>query len=859
MTITYSPYYDQNTYERAGSAVTFGHKVTGTHGVLAELELRAGLTHPEVSSTDRMLAYYHAIKRAVRSGHPFYKESFEKDELSVTSELLRWRDALIMTGWNAKLTDQSKPVAYKFNDIAAIEPYFNCPGTADRWMELLGESGYMAGSTIDVLVEKDCLDKVITDVLDRCGATVNYPAKGAGAKLDIKAEVKVIPFRNRVYAYRWAAGQEFGADTLVVNADNKALNDVLRAHDLPLVSADYTDSNPLTIQLFKLGFGLFDSKVDIKTLVSYLQAPYSPVESELRRKLLYHLLRTGGYGEKWDAILEEAETSHEELSQVTSGEMGDVMAYAQNLAEWADGYARMLWNEERDLDVAEQMSALYDMTMVMISLLESSRKDGETLTVERLRKWIDGIYNACSFSAERAQVGSYELISDAKAIVDGPEKLVWLDCNAGGRARYPLYFLSNAELEWLKGCGVHIVDEEDFSRSANIALKQALGKVEKEIVLCTSQIAYGSRCDEHPVLTEIKATETPYSVIENPEMPEGVEWDVLKLAADSAEIELSKGVDVPEREHGESYSSIDTLIQHPVDYVLDYVLGMREQDMGQIADIAIIKGNVAHAVIGHCAMMLKANPELKLGKEEISKIIDDYAKQNGQLLYNDNMQYGSFKLKLVQSVGTLLALIKENNLKVVGEEVPVETVLPEVGPGKGIGKFNARIDLLLEDANGDFVVIDMKWSESRRYKNKVWCQTDLQLVLYAEALKAAYPGKKVLGCAYYVIPQYKIVTNNPYFKGWDERHLDYADIPFEDRVSTYLACVNSYCFRKEQLKNGLLENGELFVIDEVNFEYFKAIVEDGMLLYPIEGDWQDENSKAAAYGNKNFILKGRAI
>ena len=30
-------------------------------------------------------------------------------------------------------------------------------------------------------------------------------------------------------------------------------------------------------------------------------------------------------------------------------------------------------------------------------------------------------------------------------------------------------------------------------------------------------------------------------------------------------------------------------------------------------------------------------------------------------------------------------------------------------------------------------------------------------------------------------------------------------------------------------------------------------------LYPLEADWQDETIKASAYGNKNYILKERAL
>lgn len=854
--IVFSPFFDQATYSRPESDIVCGYRVLGMKGLLSELELRAGLTHSKVSPFDRLIAYYRAIKNVLeKSGThvPFYAKSFEKDDLSVTGELLRWRDALVMSGWNASVCDPSLPMAYKFNDLSAIEPYFDVKGSADRWHDLLSECGYLSGTTIEARVPRESLDKVVVDVLEKSGATLSFADATETARLDLQAEISVLQVRNRVDAYRYAAGIEPEDGLLISNADNKALNDVLRAHDLPLANADYSESNPLTLQLFKLGFSLFRKDVDIRTLISYLQVPFSPVRYGLRRQLLKHLLSTGGMGKGWDDILSASDELCPELRLV--GKCGDTISredllrYAEYLGTWASKYALQIRESGENGDIAEQLLALAQMSDAMGVVLGESDED---VSVERLKKWIDGLYGSCSFSAERAQVGSFDIVADPKAIVEGPRKLVWLDCNASLKQKYPLYFLSNAEISWLRSHGVVPVDEEDFAKAASIAMRIALGLVTEEIVLVISQKAYGSRCDEHPVVTEIKARNIPYEEIADPTMPRGETRAVRPLSEPDVEINLREGIVVPERENGESYSSVDTMIQRPIDYVLDYIVGLKEADLGQVADLAIIKGNVAHAVIGECARRLRDGRIKELHTSDIEGIIDSYCREIGQLLYNDKMQYGSFKLKLVQSVTTLLKMIYDHKLTVVGDEVPLDVVLPPVG-AKSIGHFNARIDLLLKDGNGDFVIIDLKWSESRRYKEKVSKQTDLQLVLYAEALKAAYPDRRVLGAAYYVIPQYKLETNNDYFQSWDRKSCDYNPIP--TRANVYAEAVNSYCFRKGQIERGVLENGELQPMSETDMEYIEAM--DREQLYPLDGYWLDDGLKAEAYGAKNYVLKGR--
>lgn len=863
MRIIYSPYFDQGTYRSISpGTVLMDEQVVGTRGLLAELELRAGMTGKETPWFTRIVEYYKAIKSVLAAGHKtFFEESFSKDELGVSGELLRWRDALVMTGWTPDLPADS-PVAYKFHDLALIERYFKSPGESDRWWALRQAGGYMSGSSIEVRVPESSLDRVIADVLASSGADVSFASMQKGGELDLKASVKVLQFRNQSDAYRWICGQDIPEGTLVVNRNNKGLNDVLRAMGRPLVKSEYRDSNPLTIQLFKLGFDLFSDSVDIKTLVAYLSIPVNPLPYKGRKELQAHLVENGGFGEGWAEILKE----YEILSPVVvdapnppaKASLTTVKAYSDELKEWSTRYALVLQNEGRNLDLAAQLMSLCEMCEALDAVLEAVP---EEIPYEQLGRYVDGIYSACSFPDEKAQVGSFDMVSDVRAIVEGPKRLVWLDCNAGSMGRYPLFFLSRAEVDYLKAEGLSIVDDETFVRTTSLAAKRALESVQEEIVFAICRKVQGERADEHPIYTEIKAKGIPYTLVENPEMPKGDTLPVHKTQAPPLEFHLEEGIAIPERKHGESYSSIETLIQRPIDYVLDYILKLREQDILQLADIRTVKGNIAHAVIEKIALGLRDCGRSEYTDGELVSIIDQEALSGGVLLYNSKVEYDSFKLKLIQSIRTLVSIILDNKLKVFDCEHYIEVTLPDIidqdGSVRSIGKFNARIDLLLQDANDDFVVLDLKWSESSRYRNKIKKQEDLQLALYAEAMEVAYPGHKVLGCGYYVIPQCIIETHEGYFSGM--AHANYYELYPEEYVDIYGEAVRSYAYRKMQLEEGILEGGEgqRFSIDDM--DYLGAMHRMRIDLYPLESDWQDDMLKASAYGNKNFILKERAL
>ena len=176
--LIFSPYYDGNCY--AGNPdknhCELGTKHVGPLGLLDELELRAGLSRGETSPMMRAIAYCNAIQKVLDSkpsSKPFYQQSFENDPLGVAQQLLRWRDALCMAGWdkNTKLPKTlSADGKKRLENLQAIEAHFDSIGIGERWHQLLNanlDALLPKDLEIEVDMNMDLLPPVIRKVLEK--------------------------------------------------------------------------------------------------------------------------------------------------------------------------------------------------------------------------------------------------------------------------------------------------------------------------------------------------------------------------------------------------------------------------------------------------------------------------------------------------------------------------------------------------------------------------------------------------------------------------------------------------------------------------------------------------------------------
>ena len=914
MKLIYSPYFGARPYvELTRRGILFDTKAVGTAGLLDELELRLGRKGAVHSETERLVAYVKAMREAVnREYNLFFAQSFQSDEIGTAKVLLGWRDALKMTMWNGEYDGSER-----LRGLSCIEMYFDALisskegkwGIADRWETLryelsLGNVFRFPGLEIECRVPEESLPKVVREtlaLLPRRDIPVSFvteftpaaPERTALRRIQevllgapsVSGEKETLPadgsFRYFAPQYGYdafqivAGGMRPEEGVLLVVEDPKRLNDTLSVLDRPRIAAA-ANGYPQSEQLFLLGLSLFRTPVDVNSLTSYLRVPVNPlgklhVKKErtdgtayyraLNHELLDLLLEEGGligWKETLDAALYDGEGApltvkerEEVLGRIDMWERlspdGDIpveelRAYMDNMRKWADGCATVMDDSG--------FAALSSYCSAVADLLEG--KEG-TLDSQTLTRWAAALMQSVPMGSTPAEEGAFDAVGDIREVVDGPRSVVWLGCVGEDAARYPYDFLSEGEKQL-----VGVPSKEDASRYAHQALVAGVASIRESLVLVTYGIMDGESTREHPLMIELKA-KFSLSPVPEEDYPKGlwVKGEFIGPGVSRSEYEVDpsvfEGVDVPRAEGGlrryaESSTSLQKLILYPFDYVMNYILHMENYGEAELQDVMSVRGKVAHLYVQRL---------IELSGKDVGKMAEIHASSFGSLvlscaestgavllLEENGLEYTRFKETLCESVTHLLDLLERNELTIEGTEVEMKTELPVVG------HFIAYVDLLLKDSSGNYVIFDLKWSEGSYYYRKVERGDILQLAMYREAVKAVLGGD-VSAMGYWVFPKHQLVTVEG---ALGDTHEDIVYYPDTGR-DVFAEVCHSYEFRMDQLRRGIIEEGEKFGF--LSIDYYNQ--QEVLGLYPLEADFDDECAKGRPYGNENLTLKGGLV
>ena len=240
MTIHYSPYFNGRTfidYSVHGGGL-FDETVERTAGLLSRLELLLGISWPtETDETGRAAAYFEVLDKAIGSD-AFFSESFgidrEEEKLEsdarhyrVSTELLAWRDTLILAGWDglAELPARLALLSRAEKEIPADSIIHS--GLADRWKSL---SACIPGLKDSVQVILHCPEIMIPNAVMKAISPLLGKADetGMASSTGDMSRCRILKFGEQTDAYEWLATQTPSADTLVVCRDGSRLDSVLR-------------------------------------------------------------------------------------------------------------------------------------------------------------------------------------------------------------------------------------------------------------------------------------------------------------------------------------------------------------------------------------------------------------------------------------------------------------------------------------------------------------------------------------------------------------------------------------------------------------------------------------------------------
>lgn len=346
--------------------------------------------------------------------------------------------------------------------------------------------------------------------------------------------------------------------------------------------------------------------------------------------------------------------------------------------------------------------------------------------------------------------------------VETPKRLVWLDCAGNGRSMYPYDFLNKSEFAELEKYDVKFVSPEE-SAAAQVQWLHTLMNRIGEWVLVAPKCHQGESLGEHPVITSIKENKDLY----NAACKKGEEIALPTKEADIIKLEQIEELHIaPHRATGEnilppsdSYSTIDTLVNKPIDFILEKLGGLSAPEDDEEPNEHMMMGNVAHKVV---ELLVNKDPneahsvaEIKQRfKDQFESIFEEAMRKEPEaaafltLEENQNM-LAVFKDELHDSIAKLIAIIKEKELTPLRCEYEVNT------PFKPFDNPHGFVDMLLEDKDGNLVIFDFKWSTLDVYQEGIKDGEAYQLYMYKRAVEAQ-TKRLVAWYAYYLFPMMEL-------------------------------------------------------------------------------------------------------
>ena len=245
MKIHYSPYFNGHAfidYPKHGN-ILFGECLDSTAGILNRLELICGIPRPEVDAELRSMAYLKALRLALDKDDPIFKSLSNDDpdqrRLKVSTELLNWRDTLILAGW-----DRQASLPGKLWSISHTEEYMRQKpssdwtlvprGEADRWLELSAMTDLLKAADLQILVHcpSSLLPPLILKVL-KATEHADLLCEDLHELTVAPDHYELLQTKELYQAYEWLATQKPDPQRMVVCRDQQRLDNVLRHFSQP--------------------------------------------------------------------------------------------------------------------------------------------------------------------------------------------------------------------------------------------------------------------------------------------------------------------------------------------------------------------------------------------------------------------------------------------------------------------------------------------------------------------------------------------------------------------------------------------------------------------------------------------------
>jgi hypothetical protein len=197
------------------------------------------------------------------------------------------------------------------------------------------------------------------------------------------------------------------------------------------------------------------------------------------------------------------------------------------------------------------------------------------------------------------------------------------------------------------------------------------------------------------------------------------------------------------------------------------------------------------------------------------------------------LELKQMKRDLYRCVKNLKELLKTNNLRVVACESNLNDTIGLKRIDEEDITMTSYIDCLLEDAAGNPIVFDFKWTSSQSYYQTLLKENkSLQLAIY-EAIVNKHADKKVERVGYFLMPEGRLYSTSA-FEGKNCEKIK------PDNMDNLLEKIkNSYRFRCQEILAGKIETAE--ATDSPEFAYADQTTSENLVPLKIEKNGKKTN------------------
>ena len=909
MKLFYNPSFTGNAYvDFEKTPVMFDAKVVNTAGLCGIIRLHAGICSEVKEYGTRFVDYYSAMKKFMaKNPKNILAESFKIDSLNTAKKCLEWRDTLAAAGW----TKTSPAPTERMKVMSGVEEFFDDKSAGEELLELIAQveggctlpeleihtsSYYEEFNPAEVRLLNALIERGVTFKSDDKKLESNNISKvlsilegGKGIKLDSNDEsFEIWKFAERDEAIKYLSLLDASDFDVWINADNKEFDNWQKLGGKK-TSGSEISGIPQTAELLAIGLTMFERPLNIFNIVEWLNTSINPLSDSFRKKLAEKICKSGGYYndrcrdfinkeiEEYPDLKEKIEKFLPDINQPyfeeTDVEVAAIKAFVQNLRKWCA--QKIALNKDGDAAV-DQLGYVINQADTLLLLLEEI---GETaIPYSSIEAMSSIIVNNVSMKQYSAQAGCKNIINSYADFCDEADKTIWCDFyQSGDSGKLTYSFLSPVEKEAFQE-SLSLWDtlkERDYLRKL---LLTPFAKTKKKLVLVTIDKIGSAPAPKSPVYIQLE------KYFADKKKPNDFSKNLLKpfvkeKTLDAALFKAIKKIDNRMESNQEfveikntafindnwaeyqSSTSLESLIPHPLDYVLDTYVAFKSNALDQLNDLSTTKGKVAHKVI---QLLFSPKKEEKDSgtpayirtqiDQHFDEIFEDTVQSEGAILLtkDSKLELQQFKKQLSASLEGLLKGISENKLHVVACEKSVgyqqEKDSDKVIRHGFIGELDTKgfIDMQLEDPEGNPYIFDFKWTTSDRHAQKLKENKSIQLALYKELIEQE-TKRKVKAVAYYLLPLARFVSTSDLKGAINLSHI----LAESERASKDLLkeIQNSYKYRKEEILSGKLEETADWAKEDITYEQQR----DDLGLLPM--DYYD-NAKTGTY-NPITVIKGR--